>query len=73
MVTVEFLGPIGKEPLSLDISNLNQLSEILKEDNSLTSWLENSAVAINDMLVQDKNSELKDGDKISLLPPVCGG
>ncbi len=73
MVTVEFLGPIGKEPLKLDISNLNQLSDILKQDDSLTSWLQNSAVAINDMLVQDKNSELKDGDKISLLPPVCGG
>jgi len=73
MVTVEFLGPIGKEPLSLDISNLNQLSDILKQDESLSSWLQNSAVAINDMLVQDKNSELKDGDKISLLPPVCGG
>jgi len=73
MVTVEFLGPIGKEPLKLDISNLNQLSDILKQDESLTSWLQNSAVAINDMLVQDKNIELKDGDKISLLPPVCGG
>ncbi|MEA2017557.1 MAG: MoaD/ThiS family protein [Campylobacterota bacterium] len=73
MVTVEFLGPIGKVPLTLDISNLNQLSDILKQDESLSSWLQNSAVAINDMLVQDKNSELKDGDKVSLLPPVCGG
>ena len=73
MVTVEFLGPIGKEPLKLDISNLNQLSDILKEDSSLSSWLENSAVAVNDMLIQYKNTELKDGDKISLLPPVCGG
>ncbi len=73
MVTVEFLGPIGKEPLKLDISNLNQLSDILKNDSSLSSWLENSAVAVNDMLIQDKNLELKNGDKISLLPPVCGG
>jgi len=73
MVTVEFLGPIGKEPLKLDISNLNQLSDILKKDSSLSSWLENSAVAVNDMLIQDKNLELKNGDKISLLPPVCGG
>jgi len=28
MITVEFLGPIGKKPLTLDISNLSQLSEI---------------------------------------------
>jgi molybdopterin synthase sulfur carrier subunit len=73
MVTIEFLGPIGKEPLNLDISNLNQLSDILKQDESLSSWLQNSAVAINDTLIQDKNVELQDGDKISLLPPVCGG
>lgn len=73
MVTVEFLGPIGKEPLNLEISNLNQLSEILQADASLQLWLENSAVAVNDTLVKGKNIELKDGDKISLLPPVCGG
>ena len=73
MITIEFLGPIGKEPLSLDIKNLNELSAILKNDESLSSWLENSAIAVNDMLIQDKNFALKSGDKVSLLPPVCGG
>lgn len=73
MVTVEFLGPIGKAPMSLDINNLSQLSNILKSDESLTPWLENSAVAINDILVKQKDISLNDGDKISLLPPVCGG
>ena len=73
MIKVEFLGPIGKEPLFVDIANLSELSEILKQDVSLTNWLENSAVAINDTLVKEKNIPLKDGDKISLLPPVCGG
>ncbi|MCK5293988.1 MAG: MoaD/ThiS family protein [Arcobacteraceae bacterium] len=73
MIRVEFLGPIGKDSLDLDIKNLNELSEILKKDESLTSWLQNSAIAVNDMMVKDKNHPLKDGDKISLLPPVCGG
>jgi molybdopterin synthase sulfur carrier subunit len=73
MITVEFLGPIGKTPLELEITNLNQLSEILKQDKELISWLENSAVALNNKLIKDKNQPLKDGDKISLLPPVCGG
>jgi molybdopterin synthase sulfur carrier subunit len=73
MVKVEFLGPIGKDPIELDITNLNQLSEILKEDESLNPWLQNSAVAINDVLISDKNCGLSAGDKISLLPPVCGG
>lgn len=73
MVTVEFLGPIGKEPMSLDISSLSQLSEVLKGDESLTPWLQNSAVAVNDVLTKEKDLLLNDGDKISLLPPVCGG
>jgi len=73
MVTINFLGPIGKKPLHLDISNLNQLSEILKKDDSLSIWLKNSACAINDVLIDDKNALLKDGDTVTMLPPVCGG
>lgn len=73
MITVEFLGPIGKEPVEVDIDRLDKLSEVLKDDESLKPWLENSAVAVNDMLVQDKTIALKSGDKVSLLPPVCGG
>lgn len=73
MVKVEFLGPIQKEPLELDISNLSQLATILQEDEQMSEWLENSAVAINDTLVSTLDISLKDGDKISLLPPVCGG
>ncbi|MGB5868132.1 MAG: MoaD/ThiS family protein [Arcobacteraceae bacterium] len=73
MVTIEFLGPIGKEPLTLEITNLSELSEILKKDDSLSMWLKNSACAINDILTNDKNAPLIDGDKVTLLPPVCGG
>ena len=73
MVKVEFLGPITKEALEVEITTLEELSEILKQDESLKPWLENSAVAVNDVLTKDKTIALKDGDKISLLPPVCGG
>ena len=73
MVRVEFLGPIQKEPMELEIENLNQLAEILQGDESLNEWLQNSAVAVNDTLVSTRDVALKDGDKISLLPPVCGG
>lgn len=73
MVKVEFLGPIGKEPIEVDIKNLEELSTLLKEDVTLLPWLENSAIAINDIIVVDKKQILNDGDKISLLPPVCGG
>ncbi len=73
MVRVEFLGPIQKAPLELDIDNLNQLRSILQKDEELQEWLQNSAVALNDTLVSSLDVALKDGDKVSLLPPVCGG
>jgi len=73
MVRVEFLGPIQKEALELEINNLNELAVILQEDKEMSEWLQNSAVAVNDTLVSSLEAPLKDGDKISLLPPVCGG
>jgi molybdopterin synthase sulfur carrier subunit len=73
MVTVEFLGPISKDPLKVDMKNLNELKEILKDDDSLKEWLDSLAVAVNDEIVDSLDRELKEGDKISLLPPVCGG
>jgi molybdopterin synthase sulfur carrier subunit len=73
MVRIEFLGPINKENMDLEINNLSDLSEILKNDKEVSTWLETCAVAINDTLVCSKDFELKDGDKVSLLPPVCGG
>lgn len=73
MVRVEFLGPIQKEPLELEITNLNELAKILQDDKEMQQWLENSAVAVNDTLVSSRDVELKDGDRVALLPPVCGG
>jgi sulfur-carrier protein len=73
MVKIEFLGPINKDNMDLDIDNLSQLSEILKNDKEVSTWLETCAVAINDTLICSKDVKLNDGDKISLLPPVCGG
>lgn len=73
MVKIEFLGPINKEDMTLDIKNLSELGEILKKDSEVSTWLETCAVAVNDTLISSKDITLNDGDKISLLPPVCGG
>lgn len=73
MVKVEFLGPINKENLELEVKNLKELKEILQKDESLKEWLELCAVSLNDEIIFDENTELKNGDKIALLPPVCGG
>lgn len=73
MVRVEFLGPIQKEALEIKITNLKELAAILQADAEMLEWLDNSAVAVNDTLVSSLDVVLQDGDKISLLPPVCGG
>ena len=73
MIKVEFLGPIQKESLELEIQNLNELAKILQEDAEVSDWLESCAVAVNDTLVSSLEVPLKDGDRVSLLPPVCGG
>jgi molybdopterin synthase sulfur carrier subunit len=73
MVRIEFLGPIQKEPLNLEIKNLKELATILQDDKEVSEWLKTSAVAVNDTLVSSLDVDLKDGDKVSLLPPVCGG
>ena len=73
MVKVEFLGPIGKAPIELEAKTLAELSIKLKEDESLVHWLSKCAIAVNDTMVNNINTPLKDGDKISILPPVCGG
>jgi len=73
MVRVEFLGPIQKDTLELEIINLNELATVLQKDEELTQWLNNCAVAVNDTLVSSLETPLNDGDRVSLLPPVCGG
>ena len=73
MIKVEFLGPINKSSLELEISNLDELAAILQEDSEVKDWLESCAVAVNDTLVSSLNVALNDGDRVSLLPPVCGG
>jgi molybdopterin synthase sulfur carrier subunit len=73
MIKVEFLGPIDKPSMMLDITNLKQLKDILKQNQDISSWLENSSIAINDKITNDINATLKSGDVVCLLPPVCGG
>jgi molybdopterin synthase sulfur carrier subunit len=73
MIKVEFLGPIGKEPMEMEVDTLADVSAKLKEDDTLVQWLDKCAVAINDTMVNDLNVALKDGDRVSILPPVCGG
>jgi len=73
MVRVDFLGPINIDSINLDISSLRELRDRLEEIKDLDGWLENSAVAVNNKIVTSLDIELKSGDVVSILPPVCGG
>jgi len=73
MVKVEFLGPIGKQPIELDIHSLAELATYMEKNDELKEWIENSAVAVNDTIIQEKEFQLKSGDVVTILPPVCGG
>ena len=73
MITIEFLGPIKKDSITLEAATLNDVADHLNADAELKTWLESCAVAVNDTMVMDLNTPLKSGDKVSLLPPVCGG
>jgi molybdopterin synthase sulfur carrier subunit len=73
MIKVEFLGPIGKAPIEIEAQTLADISAKLKEDENVAKWLTKCAVAVNDTMVDDLTTELKDGDRVSILPPVCGG
>ena len=67
---IKFLGPISKDDLEVEVANVDELKKIIKQ-NVDKEWLDSLAVGINGKIV-DK-LEIKDGDEISLLPPVCGG
>ena len=73
MVIIEFLGPIEKESISLEAATLNDVAQHLSKDTELRTWIETCAVAVNDVMVMDLSTKLNSGDKVSLLPPVCGG
>ena len=73
MIKVEFLGPIGKAPIEMDAATLADVAVQLKQESELSTWLDKCAVALNDTMVNDLTTVLKDGDRVSILPPVCGG
>ena len=73
MIKVEFLGPMAQETIELEAKTLADVATQLQNIESVTAWLDKCAVAVNNQMTNDLNMVLKEGDKISILPPVCGG
>jgi len=73
-VEVVLLGPIGGgKKIKVKAENLKRLKEFLNRDSQLAEWLKVSAVAINGKFITNLEEELKEGDEVLILPPVCGG
>ena len=74
MIRIEFLGPLrAHAPLELEVANLGELRAHLAQKPELSKWLGICAVAVNDEIIKDENFVLKNGDRVLILPPVCGG
>ena len=73
MVSVEFLGPIQIDKKEFDVSSIRELKDELYKIKELEDWLISCAIAVNDKIIDTIDTPLKDGDKVVLLPPVCGG
>lgn len=72
-IKVEFLGPIGVEAQEFEVKNLKELKDELQKIKSLQEWLKLSAIAVNDEIVENLEFSFSNGDRVVLLPPVCGG
>ncbi len=73
MIKIEFLGPIEQESLEIDANSLKDVANFLQNIDSLNSWLDRCAVAVNNQMCSDLSKKLNSGDVVSILPPVCGG
>jgi len=73
MIKVEFLGPMGQKPIEIEASTLQEVATYLQKVDAVSSWLDKCAVAVNDEMTNDLSQTLKSGDRVSILPPVCGG
>jgi len=60
MVKIEFLGPINKDSMNIEIDNLSQLSEILKNDKRPVLTQKDVVQAYNNLL--KKNDKFEDWD-----------
>ncbi len=78
-VRVQFWGVMlrlaGTEHRSLMLDEgacVSDLQQLLQQDPAFVGTLERCAWAIGDELVR-RDTVLRDGDEVSVLPPVSGG
>ncbi|MDE5591506.1 MAG: MoaD/ThiS family protein [Helicobacter sp.] len=73
MIQIEFLGPLGNKTIQSQAKDFYALKEELQRIPEIKPWLQDCAIALNNEIISSLNTPLKPGDKVTLLPPVCGG
>ena len=64
---------MGQEPMEIEATTLKEVATYLQNIDTVSGWLDKCAVAVNDEMTNDLEKILKSGDRVSILPPVCGG
>lgn len=73
MIEIELLGPLGNTTYTSNATSLHALKKELQEIPEISVWLKDCAIAINNTIISSLDTPIQEGDKIALLPPVCGG
>ncbi|AWI33857.1 MoaD/ThiS family protein [Helicobacter apodemus] len=73
MIEIEFLGPLGNKVLQSNAKDFYDLKEELQQIPEIRIWLKDCAIALNNEIITSLDTPLKSGDRVLLLPPVCGG
>ena len=79
-ITVKLFGPhkekLKKDSIYLNLSDNSDISDLIfnlnQNEPGFKDNVKSYAVAVN-LIYQDKNFILNDGDEVAFIPPVSGG
>ena len=79
-ITVKLFGPhkekLKKESIFLSLSDNSNISDLILNLNQFEPGFKENiksyAIAVN-LIYQDKDFKLHDGDEVAIIPPVSGG
>jgi len=79
-ITVKLFGPhkekLKKDNISLNLSENSNISDLILNLNQYEPGFKENvksyAVAVN-LIYQDKDFKLNNGDEVAIIPPVSGG
>lgn len=79
-ITVKLFGPhkekLKKDSIYLNLSDNSDISDLIFNLNQFEPGFKENiksyAIAVN-LIYQDKDFKLHDGDEVAIIPPVSGG